>query len=258
MTNIVFLNHLYHVLSLESFNDIKDHRFLKDNFANIEHKKLKSANSNWEGIYIRGENTYIELFYPQGNKQFRSQGRFGIGLGTDNIRDIDDIYSTLQQNIPNICKHKFTRQIKSQEIDWFKYVTQNDSYISEHMSYWIMEYEENYCNSTNISRKAYNSPFYESDKLFKDITQITIAIELKSQLNFAYILKNLGFKCTESSSTQQTWCNQDFVLNIIPSTHQTIGVQQIIMELNYSTPSQNLKIGQTNLTLKNKLAVWDF
>jgi len=30
------------------------------------------------------------------------------------------------------------------------------------------------------------------------------------------------------------------------------------MELNRSTPLQNLKIGQTNLLLKNKQAVWNF
>ena len=70
--------------------------------------------------------------------------RFGIGLGTDNIGDIDDIYSTLQQNIPNICKHKFTCQIKGEEIDWFKYVTQNDSYISEHMSFWIINTSDSF------------------------------------------------------------------------------------------------------------------
>ena len=60
------------------------------------------------------------------------------------------------------------------------------------MSFWIMEYEENYCDSTNISRKAYNAPFYESAKLFKDITQITIAIEAESQQISPIYLKTLG------------------------------------------------------------------
>lgn len=258
MTNTVFLNHLYHVLTVENFNTVKDNDFLKSSFANVEHKKLKSHNLNWEGLYIRGQDTYIELLYPQGNAQFRSQGRFGIGLGTDKAGHLNDIYNDLHPNIPDISKNKFTREIDGKEVDWFNYITQKDSFISQNMSFWIMEYEENYCKSKNISRKSYNAPFYDANKLFKNITQTTIAIELEAQQNFTNILQNIGFKYDKSEKDKQIWKNQNFTLVIIPSTNKIKGIQQIIMELNYPTKSENLKIGKTRLILQNKQAIWNF
>lgn len=258
MTNTAFLNHLYHVLPREGFEAVKDNDFLKSSFANIEHKILKSDNLNWEGIYIRGQDTYIELLYPQGNVQFREQGRFGIGLGTDEIGNINDIYKTLHSNIPDISKNKFTRKIDGQEIDWFNYVTQKDSFISQNMSFWIMEYEESYCKSKDISRRNYNAPFYDANKLFKNITQATIAIEMEAQQNFTNILRNIGFKYEESEKDKQIWKNQNFTLVITPDTNKIKGIRQIVIELNYPTKSKNLEIGKTNLILQNKQAIWNF
>ena len=63
MNPLIFINHIYLVVALNTFHSLKEDSFLHREFANIEFKSVKAANNqNWEGLYIRGKSTYIELF----------------------------------------------------------------------------------------------------------------------------------------------------------------------------------------------------
>lgn len=255
----IFINHVYLVLSPNSFEQIRDNDFLNLHFANIEKKSLASGNDlKWEGIYIRGKNTFIELFYPQGNVQFSKKGNSGIGFGTDNIGDINLVYSHLKSNVPDINKNKFTRLIDGKECDWFKYVAQKDSFIAPHLSVWCMEYEQEYCGSSDITRATYNAPFYHPSKLFKDITGLTLAVKIESQQNFINLLTHSGYVLTELSDFTYACKSHDFTIEIVPETFDVCGIQKISLELNESVSAQTYVIGETTLTLEGTKGIWIF
>jgi len=256
---IIFINHVYLVLSSNSFEAIKDNAFLNSQFANVEHKNLASNNDlKWEGLYIRGENTYIELFYPQGEAQFSKKGNSGIGLGTDKVGDINLVYVNLKNTAANISKNKFTRTVEGKEQVWFTYVTQKDSFIAPYLSLWLMEYEPSYCGSKDITRKTYNKPYYEPSKLFKNISGLTIAIEVGSQENFINLLNNSGYVCSQISEAHYKCQAHDFTIEIIPQTPTQKGIQKIDLALNTSVKPQSHKLGDAILTLEGSSGTWKF
>lgn len=254
---LLFINHVYLVLSPESFQAIQQNEFLKTHFVNIEHKKLDSKTGlTWEGLYLRGEETYIELFYPQGEVQFSKKGNSGIGLGTDKIGDINLVYENLKNNAKDISKNLFTRNVDGVEKDWFDYVVQKDSFIAPHLSLWAMEYKESYCGSKDVSRKTYNKPYYHPQKLFKNITGITLAVDVSAQENFINLLTHSGYTCQKKSEGHYSCKSHDFVVEIIPEAKDVKGIQEIDILLNKKVEKSIHTIGQTVLSLENNVAHW--
>ena len=259
MNVIVFINHVYLVLSANSFHEIKDNAFLNTHFANIEHKVLHSGTGlDWEGIYIRGQDTYIEFFYPQGDVQFSKQWNSGIGLGTDKVGALDTVYNNLKQAVPDVVQKTFTRTVEGVEQDWFTYVTQKESFIAPNLSLWCMEYNKEYCKSDDVSRKAYNAPYYDPTKIFKNITGLTIAVDKEYQDNFIDILRASGYTCTAEEKHHFICKIQDFTIEVIQASDTIKGIRQITLELNTSVDSQVLKLGETTLTLENTKGTWAF
>lgn len=259
MESIIFINHVYLVLSTNSFQEIKDNLFLNSQFSNIEHKHLKSGSGlEWEGIYIRGKNTFIELFYPQGDVQFSKKGNSGIGLGTDKTGEIELVCKQLKSVIPDIKKDTLTRTIDKKEHTWFTYITQKDSFIAPHLSLWLMEYDQAYCGSPDVTRQTYNEPYYHSEKFFKDILGLTIAIDVSSQPNVVNLLGNSGYLCSEITDNHYNCKSHDFTIDIIPETSEIIGIQSINLALTMPVKNQTHKLGETTLTLKNTKGIWDF
>ena len=178
-------------------------------------------------------------------------------MGTDISGDIDHIHDRIKDNILDINRNLFTRTVDGEKKDWFTFVTQKDSYVAPHQSLWIMEYTKSYTGS-DVSRKTYNAPFYRSDKIFKDIIRMRIAIDISSQENYLKFLKQSGASCQKISDGTFKCKLKDFEIDIIPETESAVGIQKIYMSLNKGVNRKVYKIGESSLVLDGEKGVWDF
>src|SRR6266576_662166 len=79
----VLLNHLYVVLDSETMAAIVASPLITEELGTFE-TRTTTANGGekWTGHYLRGQNTYIELFGPGGFRGARP-GMVGIGFGVE-------------------------------------------------------------------------------------------------------------------------------------------------------------------------------
>lgn len=250
--NLVQLNHLYLVVDLETYKSIKDSPFIHA-FAHAYEQKNKADNQKgWEGFYIRGKNTYLEIFYPQA--RYPNVGISGIGLGVDQKEYLEIAYNVFKKEHPQAQKGCFSRERKP----WFDYVTIHDGFYYEKHSFWIMAYASE-CFSENqedVSREHYNKEKYDSSKPFLDITGFSIALKpegcrlLRSYLDIIFPKEKNRYVTSEGIKIHVR--EEDEI-------HQ--GIYEITVSLQSSLEMlHDLELGASKMTIdqRKKKAVWTF
>lgn len=253
------LNHIYLVVAAPAFQSIKNNSFLRQHFAHIEHKIVDGkGGDSWEGIYIWGEETYIELLAPQKSGPRAKAGITGVGLGVDESADVDPLHHALQGALPHVNIGTYTRHVTGAEKKWFTFITQKNSYSIPNHSLWAMAYHPAYTGHNDISRKTYNAPFYDPTKLFKNVTDIKIAVAGDAQAAYVHFLQAAGFDCTEIKKHHHMCQGSKIRIEIIPETRHAIGLQEVTCTLNTSVERQQHQIGDSKLTLERATGHWDF
>ncbi|HKS43122.1 MAG TPA: DUF5829 family protein, partial [Blastocatellia bacterium] len=73
----VYLNHFFLTLDPQTYKEIWDSPFLKDEFATFEQRTTVRADMTYTGIYFYGRRTYFE-FFEAGTASGRAEGASGI------------------------------------------------------------------------------------------------------------------------------------------------------------------------------------
>src|SRR5262245_32751029 len=76
------LNHFFLVLDSQTYKDIENSEFLKNEFAVFEKRTTVRTDQTYTGIYYYGTNTYFE-FFDVNQKEGSKVGDSAIAFGTD-------------------------------------------------------------------------------------------------------------------------------------------------------------------------------
>lgn len=244
------LNHIYLVVDKETYESIKGSDLIKSLAFTYEQKNSADNQTSWEGFYIRGKNTYIELFYPQ--ERYPRIGISGIGMGVDTKGALDIIAEKLKKDHPDTKKGSFIRNGKP----WFEYVAVNDSYFSDRHSYWIMEYASEYfsLNSSDVSRAHYNEEKYDSGKSFLNVEAFSIALKPEGIRILSSYLKSSGLKVQDHTYSTSENVN----IQLSEEDERRKGIYQIHFSLNGSFQDGIYRIGNSILELQEKKGSWTF
>ncbi|MEZ0314816.1 MAG: DUF5829 family protein, partial [Myxococcota bacterium] len=74
------LNHFYVTLDTATYAAIRDSKLLKEQFGVFEERTTKRGDITYTGIYFYGDQTYFEIFNPDGKANPASNG---IAFGVD-------------------------------------------------------------------------------------------------------------------------------------------------------------------------------
>lgn len=240
----VFLNHIYLYIDDQTLRAIAESDFMKNEFSAIENSFINiNGNRSWSGLYITGEQTYIELFgISKDQEEIQSVGSCGLGLGIEKEGGIEYIADKLESLIDSARPELFERLIDDKKIPWFKSlpIIQYPEGVSEPFCCWVMEIDRDYLESTQvgtavtentISRRSYNASRFRADRRMKDIREITVALSLNDAKTLGAALIKLNYVQSNTLS-ECTYSGPDIQINIRTVRNGAGGIVEIKFDLN--------------------------
>lgn len=164
---LTYLNHFVVVVDWDTANSIDKSVFLKTELSGFS--KMVGGYNKGAAYYFWGENTYLEVFDPDGHPV--ADAKFSFGLGVDEKGELAKLDSIIAHEFqPQELTSVGTLMPYDDVRPWFWFTEFN---LSARVYLWIMEFHENYLSPTDVSRKADLQAQYEPNKLLKDITGIS-------------------------------------------------------------------------------------
>jgi len=274
----LYLNHVFVVVGSEIFNALKNSSYFMNTFANVEFKRNSAKGlGEWEALYVRGKNTYIEIF-----EEFRGHkvGDYGFGFGTESKGDLDKFYLALKSSYPKITKGEFIQSITEQttvkntktEFKCFDYLLFSNICSDNSgrcISPWLMEYTEEtfeirdsigQYEKDNVSRARYNSKNWNPHAQLLDVTSLAVALEPEIIDIFANIMQTLlgGNSKRSKGSDDPLFVGADFKLELRSKSPQLLNFT-IEMALTKPITAEETHIfDNAKLTLKENRAILSF
>lgn len=194
----IFLNHAYIVVGHKIFQALRSSEFFMNDFANVDYKTSVAVNlpKPWTGLYLRGKNTYLEIFDEFDGRQ---TGDYGFGFGIEEIGGLKKLYPDIKSHYPNLIMGDFQQPIDAsitkptasdKLFTSFKYILFPkipNELSAQHLDTFIMEYTPEVFDIKNlpsrsnqendISRNRYNSKSWNPQRYLLDIESITVSLE---------------------------------------------------------------------------------
>ena len=249
---MVDFNHLYLVVDLPTYQAIRNSSYIQSLACTYEQRNNAEGQLGWEGFYIRGKNTFLEIFYPQA--RYPVPGISGIALGTQSVGHLQDVLRAFTSSYPSAQIGKFSKGGRS----WFDYVCVDDSFFQEKHSFWIMEYSPD-CfdeNEQDISPLHYNSNRFDPTRSFLDVTEFSIALnpigleKLTSYLSICDLVRLEEF-CFQTRAGIR--------IHLSEETLERKGIFQVRFSLSDGlSNSISLSMGGSKLEIENRQGEWHF
>jgi imidazolonepropionase-like amidohydrolase len=187
------LNHFYAVVDADTAAAIAASPFLEKFAASDVLTTTANDGETWTGRYLRGRETYVELFGPgdflRGDGAPAPAGAIGVAIGGDVAGLTDQLQGGLQARGSSFTRSLETRRIQDRAVDWFDAITPYaDAEEEPDFFIWAMEYRAAYFEaarpngrpypgeSGDISRLRYQSPFYDDALPMRDVVGAELAV----------------------------------------------------------------------------------
>ncbi|GAA3221974.1 hypothetical protein GCM10020216_033840 [Nonomuraea helvata] len=267
---LLFYNHAYSVVDRETADAVENSAYLRE-FANFEVRTTTGGGMTWKGRYLKGRETYIELF-GEGDLpgQDALYGSAGLGVSTERTGDLAKVTTQLAAlGISDPAKYRQTRDFgDGVPIPWFDTIrTTGDQY--EAFDPWAMEYFPEYFADPrsqtepasydgDVSRERYLPDAY-ADHLMRDIRYINIGVPARDLANTVPLLKAGGFDVTVTGGGAIA-TGGGTTIQLDSVAREKAGLKQVSMSLNQSVATRHEeRIGRSTLVVgPGANAEWTF
>ncbi|MEU0879507.1 DUF5829 family protein [Lentzea sp. NPDC005914] len=265
---LLYYNHSWGTLDRATADAIEHSTYIRE-FADFEVRTTTGSGGEvWTGRYLRGQETYLELFGigDVGGKD-GELGSAGLGLSTERDGDIDAVKARLVAQGITPIDFLQTRDFGDHKpVPWFDALFTTDQY--DKFGAWVMEYREEYFADPrsktgparfpgDVSRERYLPELYK-DKLMRNISLIRIAVTALDLTSTMPLLRAGGFALKTdpggvTASKGGTTIRFDQV-----ALGQT-GLKRVEFELNCAVQRHVEQLGTSTLVVgPGKRAVWTF
>ncbi|MGB2890786.1 MAG: DUF5829 family protein [Candidatus Acidiferrales bacterium] len=277
---LIYLNHVYVVPDLDTYEAVAENHFLLDNFGASESRTTVRGDKTYTGIYFYGEHTYFELLEPPKSAETH-ESLSGVAFGVEKPGEIKGLAATLKKSGPSkIHLDSITRQTEGVDLSWFTMLSTEPELQKSKLSTWVMEYDSDFLSTwypqfpphgPNIRRsdilERYAAKINRSEQrergLFQDIVRIHLALENSEVEEFRRRCEIYGYQTFKNG--RETACKgpnieleiQGFDGNRPPTRS---GVTAVEFQLRRNKTDQKIfKLGANSvLELKDKTAMWRF
>lgn len=242
----VFLNHFYIVLDAQTYKEIEESNFLREEFATFERRTTVRTDITYTGIYFYGTQTYFEFFEP--GQYDRVEGACAVASGVETPGASDRVKQRLESytKMP-ASKKAVTRRVNERDLPWFHMVSVSYNGSPAKLSTWVMEYHEDFLDNwypdlspktRGITREEvlerYVAKLGEHEKrkskYIEDVVEMTLALsEAESEL-FIKECEAFGYKIT--SDKNRTICEGPAIkYTIIAGANSSSAITSIKLSL---------------------------
>jgi len=260
-------NHLYIVVDSATFTQFLKNYFLHNEFANTDMGMpiFQKVDSTAKTIYIRGENTYIELMGPE-NKFKEPVGAVGVGFSWDTQIPFDytiqDYIAKDSHNFLPFEKYEFSWDFKTHKTLWYQsyYVKE----VSTKLATWYAFYNPGFLSDLfqeryfHYRRNDYLVKIYNENRILTDVVGITLQC---AENDFERIVSEMNLlECkiisrTESSATYKIG-ELNFTLRVNSSAENS-SIQSIAFKTK-SKIAKTFTVGKIEITASDNKMIWHF
>jgi hypothetical protein len=254
----VVLNHFLISVDSTTYQAILGSEILNSDFAYAYER-----NKNWEGIYIIGQDNYIEIFHP------KSVHNEYIPIGFTWICQASLVAScTEKYDLPN---NNLIEYSSDENYDYLSVYTQDSIYIQDSsslMTTWEMnknQYEswtkKTFNDSLIFQTTDYNSAA-ESDSarnyLFNNVTGIEVKANLRDSLRITEYLNLIGYTIESKVQHKLKFSNSiDFIALDFSKNVAFASISVIYFELNQSTELKHILLGNSEIVIEGNSGKWE-
>jgi hypothetical protein len=269
------LNHFWAALDDETARAIVTSDYLKS-FAHVVVNTVTAAgNRQWTGRYLRGRQTYVELFSVADLVASGAPARIGasgIGISGDTPGVLDALEQRLRAaGLPTTVTME-RRRFNTREVDWYRQLALVSARPEQDInsSIWAMEYVPSFFDDPEagkeaaegpgdvISRERYLDDGY-ADHLMRDVTGLELAVSNDDVPAIEAMFRAAGFQVSRNAATLTAHGSDfDCVIDVVPAAE--IGLRRVEFVLNGAVRSPHVEtIGHSTLTVgPRRRAVWTF
>ena len=255
----VVISHIFFCIDSLSYQNLFNHDFITDAFANCRELSNKTLTDSWTGKYLNGRHSYIEVFWVNDKK---AQPELG-----DKFGDVGIVFRTKKPNDINIINERIKADKRDTHLELMKYETNGKTipfnynlYLSnvslqEMFRPYVEEFTTDFLtlcgfNDSEIKAGITEEQFREKrrgkkyEKLYDNIEKIELTLTSEEFEYLAGSLKYFGFSQTGNRFTNGR-------LEIICSLQQNrkYKLKAIHFTLLNKTKDTNIQISK-NLTFK--------
>lgn len=230
----VFLNHFFLMVDSQTYQDIVESDFIKNEFAHFEERTtVINNNESYTGTYVYGDNTYFEFFDESKSQESSTMGlTSAIAFGVDKKDEIKVIQKKLK-DYKNAFIALRTRELDGVQIPWFSMSAVFYGKTQPDIMTWVMEYHEDFLkmwypdldpSPTGIARnqilKRYAAkiemPDPPKDKILKDVIEVNLNLNQQDLAVLTGELSVLEYKFShEGNKTIGTGPEVRIIINVI-------------------------------------------
>ncbi|MFD9698665.1 DUF5829 family protein [Lentzea sp. NPDC059081] len=265
---LLFYNHVWGTFDRATADAVEHSSYLRE-FADFEVRTTTGADGSvWTGRYLRGRETYIEVFgVGDVGGQDGELGAAGLGLSTERDGDIGTLDDRLRAAGQSPIDFLQTRDFgDGKPVPWFDATFLVETY--DRFGAWAMEYRDEYLADPrsevgpakfpgDVSRERYLPDLYQ-DRLMRDITSIRLAVTAADLEATVPLLRAGGFTPrADEHGAVATRGGTTMRFDVVPMG-QT-GLKRVEFELNHGVARHVERLGTSTLVVgPGKRAVWTF
>lgn len=254
----VVLNHFLMVVDSTTYQAVLNSEILHSDFA-----YAYENNKNWEGIYIIGQNNYIELFHPKSVVNELIPVGFTWVCQSSLIANCTEKY-----DLPDNQMIAYSSDENFDELTVYTHDSVNSHGSSGLMTTLEMnkkQYEswttKTFSDSLKFETTDYNSPA-ESDSsknyLFKNVTGIKINLSFRDSLNITQYLNLIGYTVESIDQKKVKFSNSIDFIELNFSEHAEFSsISVVYFQLNQPTELRRISLGNSEIVLEGTTGKWE-
>ncbi|MFJ8592818.1 DUF5829 family protein [Streptomyces sp. NPDC093598] len=268
---LLFYNHAYGVFDRATADAVEHSSYLRD-FADFQVRTTTgSGGQTWTGRYLRGRETYLELFgVGDVHGKDGTLGSAGMGVSTERAGDLPTVIERLRASgITEPVEFRQTRDFgDGVPVPWFDAVFTTGQY--DLFGAWGMEYRPEYfadprgntepaAHPGDVGRERYLPDAYR-DHLMRDVTGIRLAVTAGDLAATVPLLKAGGFAVRALPGGGVVARGGGTTIRFDSVPLEQVGLRQVEMSLNQPVSYRHEeRIGHSALVVgPGSRAVWTF
>lgn len=264
----VGLNHVYVVLDEETFAAARDSELMKTRFASVDTglPKFAPPQANSQRLYIRGKTTYLELLGPR-NPFNEPVGKIGLALGVDTLPLLDAVQAAWSASLGAAAdRYNVEWKKATPAVPWYEVIQHRSTSANPHLVLWASAYRPEFlpwlyphrsAHGNRGSRADFLAPLFRPERVFQDVTALTIAVPEELRQQIARQLQAVGYRRVERGESLELQA-VGWTLTLLASSADRQGLLSMTLATNREGGANIVLGSRSTIVFDTRSALWRF
>jgi hypothetical protein len=264
----VGLNHVYVVLDEETFAALRGSELLTRELAAVDTglPTFDAPRADSQRLYIRGRTTYVEILGPR-NPFNEPVGKIGLALGVDELALLGEVQAAWSASFGSAAdRYEVQWKKATPPVPWYDVVQHRTTSSNPHLVLWASAYRPEFLPWLYPQRSAFDNrgsradflaPLFRPERLFRDVTGLTVAIPEQLRQQVARQLEASGYRRSVRGEMLELQSSGWTLTLVEPSTHRR-GLLSMTIAANRNRAADIVLGPRSVIEFNTHSALWHF